>query len=261
MVVTPLVELVEEAVEAAGFETLMAKGNKAHQVVVGRPGPDQTAEAGTTPLRRFDDGLYDRQTSSFSHRSMTWEATTVAGLAEFDSLAYPTTMLRGALQGVDGGPSVLVNPGQGHRAVIAAKVGYPPTRLVGRDLLALRATHRCLEANGFPAPELVHDISLVPGLDAETNLVILHADDKVYAPYLTDQVTRVLDHLAALRPDPSSRSGAHRAGQPSGTPRSRSAASTARAGGPQGQSAGGSGPSDSGSRVGPITGSRGGASG
>jgi SAM-dependent methyltransferase len=194
VVVRPLADLVTDAVAAAGYRLLLAKGNKTHQVVVAQitdPDPVPVPEG-------FAAGIYDRATLPLTHRSMQWRATTVTGLPEFDTLAYSTRMLRQALQGVPAGPAVIVNPGQGHRAVIAARSGYVPATLIGRDLLALAASRRCLVDDGLPPPDLIHDITVSGGLGVEDALVIMHADDKVHAPYFTDQVERVLEHLATV---------------------------------------------------------------
>ena len=75
------------------------------------------------------------------------DASFMSSLDEFDNLAQSTRLLRGALQGVRSAASVVANPGQGHRAVIAALAGYAPAAIVGRDLLALAATQRCLAGN------------------------------------------------------------------------------------------------------------------
>jgi hypothetical protein len=143
----------------------------------------------------FELGLYDRGVKDFSHRSLRWKARSVHGLDEFDSLSYPTQLLRGALQGVAAGPAVVVNPGQGHRAVIAGLSGYPPSVLLSRDLLALRAAGRCLSDAGLPPPRLVHDITVRAALADGHTVVIINAEDKVHGPWFIDQVSRTLDHL------------------------------------------------------------------
>ena len=195
VVVKPLASLVIETVDAASFERLLVKGNKTHEVIIARIVEPILAPSSTS----FEQGLYDRNEREFSYRSFNWNGRSVSGLNEFDGLSYPTQMLRGALQGVEAGPAVVVNPGQGHRAVIAGRSGYPPSVLLSRDLLALRASSRCLVDAGLPAPKLVHDITVRAALADGHTLVIAHADEKVHGPWFVDQVQRSLDHLEGTR--------------------------------------------------------------
>lgn len=193
VVVTPLAGLVAEAVAEAGFEVLVDKGNRTHHVIVAAildPAPRPRAPG-------LDQGRYDRHRSTFAHGPLEWEATTVVGLPEFDSLSYGTRLLRSALQGIPAGPSVVVDPGQGHRAVVAAASGYPPAVVVGRDRLALEATRRLLVDSGRPIPDLVHDVSLGPAL-VDDRPIIMHAEDKVHAPWFTHQVQAALHHLSQV---------------------------------------------------------------
>ncbi|MCP3992842.1 MAG: methyltransferase [Actinomycetia bacterium] len=193
VVVDPLAHLVSKLVEEAGYEVLLAKGNNTHHVILARV--TEPSPSSLQPVGAFATGTYDRKKAEFSDRSMRWTVRTVTGLPEFDSLSYPSRMLRNALQGVEAGPSVVVNAGQGHRAVIAGRSGYPPATLIARDLLSLQAASRSLVDNGFASPNLVHDITVSAGLGQGSTLVIMHGDDKVHAPYFYDQVVRTLDHL------------------------------------------------------------------
>ncbi len=194
VIVNPLAEELRALMTEPGLELLVNKGNKTHEVFIARV-VDQIAI--DDALRSFDRGVYDRNADSFDIRDLSWRARTVAGIDEFDNLAQPTRLLRQALQGVKAGPSTVMNPGQGHRGAIAAKAGYPPATLISRDLLALRASDRCLDDSGITGPRnLVHDIGLTPELIDSAALTILHADDKVHGPWLTNEVTRYLDHVA-----------------------------------------------------------------
>lgn len=193
VVVKPLAQQVMTALAKSRFEVVLTKGNRTHNVVIAGLGsqPDRIV-----PADGFGAGVYDRQQSSFASGSVSWEATTVTGLGEFDTLSYPTRLLRSALGGVSAGPSVVVNPGQGHRAVIAALAGYPPNILLGRDLLALLAARRNLVTAGQSAPELTHDVTIDALTDADHPCLILaHADDKVHGPWFVDQVERCLNHF------------------------------------------------------------------
>ncbi len=196
VVVKPLGPLVSEAVAACGYEVLLAKGNKQYEVVLAR------LDDGAGPHRRgpsaFDAGVYDRERVALRAGSVRWEATTVVGLDEFDTVSYGTRLLRSALQGIRGGPSLVLEPGQGHRARIAADVGYPPAVLVSRDLLALRATARSLAERDHPTPVAVHDLSVEAGFRAAAEVgppptvAVLHAGDKVHGPWFTEQVRQAL---------------------------------------------------------------------
>ncbi|MEM9134102.1 MAG: methyltransferase [Actinomycetota bacterium] len=201
VVVVPLAEQVEALVKDLALEVVLHKGNKHHQVFLlhGAHGVPEVPAAGGSA---FEGGVYDRRIQRFTQKSLRWEAATVTGLDEFDSLAYPTKLLRTALQGVESGPALVIEPGQGHRALIASKVGYPPALLLSRDLLALRATSRLLTDNGGDEPELVHDLTVesVPGFDGgeapPPPVVVFHAPEKVHSPWFVDQVERI---VAAFR--------------------------------------------------------------
>lgn len=207
VVVKPLAELISrllarpdlEPEEEAGMgpEVLIDTGNKTHHVVIARlpgtggPPPDPHPVAG------FDAGIYDRwpEPRAFRAGDLAWTARTVTGLDEFDNLSHATQLLRGALRGMRAGPCAVINPGQGHRAVIAARSGQQPVLLAGRDLLALEASRRCLADNqprgqqGDP-PDLLHDLTIEEALRHPA--VLFHADDRVHAPWLYDQVGRWL---------------------------------------------------------------------
>ncbi len=190
VVVKPLVSLLSSLVERAGYELLVNKGNKTHEVFIARTG--ERVEAAERSASGFESGFYDRGTVDFSFRELAWTTRTVVGLDEFDTLSQATRLLRQSLQGVRSSPCLIVNPGQGHRALIAAKVGYRPAAMVSRDLLSLRASARALTDAGFEQPTLDHAIATDPELLDEYPLLILHADDKVHAPWLYGEVERYL---------------------------------------------------------------------
>lgn len=201
VVVEPLAELLESLLVPPTFEPILVKGNKTHVVAVGRvaaKSADGEHEKQRDGRSSFDRGIYDRTTEEFSSAGLGWTATTVTGIDEFDNLAQSTRLLRGALQGVRAGPSVVVHPGQGHRAMVAALAGYRPAAVVGRDLLALRATQRCLSANNIDGePALVHAVGVPTEWYDRASLHLLHADDKVHGPWFTAEVIRYLDHVEA----------------------------------------------------------------
>ncbi|MEM8925136.1 MAG: methyltransferase [Actinomycetota bacterium] len=216
VVVKPLGPFVAATIQRLGLEVLTAKGNKQYDVTIAIPPaghapaghpeaapPSGSAASNGASAGRpggFERGVYDRLRRSFTSGTLAWTANTVTGLTEFDSLAHSTKMLRTALQGVPAGPSIVIEPGQGHRAVVAALAGYPPAVVLSRDLLALRATERMLQANGTDRPALVHDITVeaaTAALSGPAPVVLLNAPDKVHGPWYVEQVKRTLAGFAA----------------------------------------------------------------
>lgn len=211
VVVAPLADQVRRLLEPDRFELLVDKGTKAHQVLIAR----RTAADGSEPSpgagqpSGFAAGRYDRARSRFQSADLAWEAETVTGIEEFDSLSHATRLLRPALRGLRAGPCTVVNPGQGHRALIAARSGQRLTAVVSRDLLALRATARLLAANGvssghpesrraasddperqIPPAAYLHGLTVPPPGRFAT--VIVHADDKVHTPWLAHELRELI---------------------------------------------------------------------
>ena len=213
VVVAPLADQVREIFAPDRFEILLDKGTKAHQVLIARrtaagdPGPP--VGDGLRPSG-FGAGRYDRERSRFQSADLAWDAETVTGIDEFDSLSHATRLLRPALRGLRAGPCTVVNPGQGHRALIAARSGQRLTAVVSRDLLALRVTARLLAANGLatgdpetgaaagdddpgrqiPETAYLHGLTIPPPGRFAT--VIVHADDKVHTPWLTAELRALI---------------------------------------------------------------------
>lgn len=224
VIVAPLAELLDETVAATGIDVVLDRSNRAHRVVIGRAPveaaamPGSAGSGGGSIADGFDAGVFDRTTTVFDSPAGRWEATTVHGIDEFDSLAQGTRMLRTALQGLRSTPSLIVNPGQGHRAVVAARAGYGPQRLLSRDLLALRASERLLrsalpdcagdgpaddaasgqerEAAGSVGIDLVHGIGIDEAALDGVGVTILHGEAKVHPPWLAGQVQRWLTLIA-----------------------------------------------------------------
>lgn len=212
VVVAPLADQVRSVFAPDRFEILLDKGTKAHQVLIARrtaAGGPGSAPLGADRPTGFDAGRYDRERSRFQTADLAWEAETVTGIEEFDSLSHATRLLRPALRGLRAGPCTVVNPGQGHRALVAARSGQRLTAVVSRDLLALRATARLLAANGIPAGDptagaaagdspghevtetaYLHGLSVPPPGRFAT--VIVHAEDKVHTPWLTAELRQLI---------------------------------------------------------------------
>jgi len=209
VVVAPLADQVRRVLAPDRFDLLLDKGTKAHQVLIARrtAGGGASLPAGPAQHSGFDAGRYNRGRSRFQAADLVWEAETVTGIEEFDSLSHATRLLRPALRGLRAGPCTVVNPGQGHRALIAARSGQRLTDVVSRDLLALRATARLLAANGVPPadpdsrdvngdgrpiPPTAYRHGLNLPAPARFGTVIVHADDKVHTPWLAHELRELI---------------------------------------------------------------------
>jgi hypothetical protein len=197
VVVKPLAPDVAHLLAAPRFEPIERRATKSHEVFVdriatGAAGDDSGGPRTGPAAHGFEHGLYDRNTGRFRVGPLSWTARTVVGLDEFDNLSHPTRLVAAALSGAGSGPAVIVNPGQGHRAVLAALSGWWPQVLVARDLLALRASARCLSDTGQPEPRLLHATSAEVSAYAASSRLLLHAPDKVHVPWLVAEVERFL---------------------------------------------------------------------
>jgi SAM-dependent methyltransferase len=191
VVVKPLAPEVARLLASPHFESIERRATNSHQVFINRIAPGPVAD-GPVAAAGFERGLYDRHNGRFRVGPMSWTARTVVGLDEFDNLSHPTRLVAAAISSTGSGRAVIVNPGQGHRAVVAARSGWTPQVLVARDLLALRASARCLSDAGEPEPQLFHTTSVDLSVLTGTNRLVLHAPDKVHVPWLTAWVERYL---------------------------------------------------------------------
>lgn len=215
VVVDPLVDCIEELLGSDQFGDVTTRSTKAHTAFTARvvkrpvvPAIDEGDAASSTsePQSGFDRGVYDRDQADFRTGKLAWKATTVNGIDEFDSLGYATTLLASAFENLKKGPVVVVNPGQGHRAIVAAQSGRPVTTVVGRDLLGLHATARMIRENGAgPEPELVHTAEHPSGSLQNFDsivAVIVHTEDKVQTPDLLAQANTIIEGLRRVEPHP-----------------------------------------------------------
>jgi SAM-dependent methyltransferase len=134
------------------------------------------------PLDAFAAGTYTRAHPRVEAAGQSFDLTTVHGLPEFNEPSFATRLLLDevASLSVRGAASVAVlNPGQGHAAVLLHLTASPGSMLlVGRDLLALRATAANLAGTGRAAgaTTLAHTIDF-PGEDAQLDLIVATIDD------------------------------------------------------------------------------------
>ncbi len=164
VIVAPLAALVDQLLTAPEMELLLREERSGHAIFHygfqegHRPPP---------PVPAFERGLYDRDRVTIETEKLAFPMQTVRGLPEFDTLSYRTALLIEGLENVKLTPrrALLCNPGQGHAAVALWRRFRPAAlTLVDRDLLALHATRRNLEANGCPAAALesAHQVGMVP---------------------------------------------------------------------------------------------------
>lgn len=108
---------------------------------------------------------YVRRTGRFEWCGIGYALTAAQGIGEFDTRSWQTDVLAEALRRAEAASAaerlVVVEPGQGHVALLAAKMcrGLGELIVVSRDLLALRATRRNMSANGLPAGRMVHAVT------------------------------------------------------------------------------------------------------
>lgn len=198
VVVTALAAHVDAVVAGGPFEVIARNGNRAHTVVIatvtGSPAAAEDGVDGTGAWRpAFGRGVYDREELIFGAGRASWPATTVTGVDEFDELSYATRQLARLLRSVPAQRTVVVNPGQGHRAFLTSLAGHDLRALVARDLLSLRASARMLGDGGRKVPELAHVVTVPDELLAGAKMLVMHADDKVHLPWLRSEAERHLD--------------------------------------------------------------------
>jgi precorrin-6B methylase 2 len=197
VVVTALADEVAAVLHDTPWDELLRRGNRSHTVFIGRPGPrsapEGTSEGSPAGGAAFERGRYDRSTITFSAGRRSWTATSVLGLDEFDSLGYATRLLPLVLRALPAQRAVVVNPGQGHRSYLVSVGGHALRALVGRDLLALRASCRLLAGNGRDVPPTVHAVAIPDEVLDDARLVVLDIEDKAHLPWLRSEIERHLD--------------------------------------------------------------------
>ncbi|MFV0525823.1 MAG: methyltransferase [Acidimicrobiales bacterium] len=201
VVVRPLGAEVAAAVAATGAEPLEERTTTAYQVVVARM-PEGGTVAPTDPsgeeatVGAFDRGVYDRAAVEFATGRTRWRATTVTGVDEFDSLSLATELLDRVAGRLQAQPAVVVEPGQGHRALLLGRHGHHVRSLVSRDLLALRASQRLLASVGpsGPTPPLLqHAVTVADSTLDTVTMLALHAGDRAHLPWVRAEIVRHLD--------------------------------------------------------------------
>ena len=108
---------------------------------------------------------------------------TAHGLPESDAAGTRTRLAADALgevADIAGERAIVLNPGQGHCAVLLSKMADPSSiELAGRDLLSLRYTLENLAANGLPRDrvDLSHSVGVGPPDSGEAELIVADLRD------------------------------------------------------------------------------------
>jgi 16S rRNA G1207 methylase RsmC len=157
------------------FERTTADYVVAHYRFLAAPDPPEPRDA-------FAAGTYTRAHPRVEAAGRSFDLTTVHGLPEFDELSFATRLLLdevGSLASKAPRSAAVLNPGQGHAAVLLHLLASPTSMsLVGRDLLALRATTANLAGNGrsAAATTLAHTPDF-PGEGVQFDIIVATIDD------------------------------------------------------------------------------------
>ena len=199
VVVSPLADLVATALMSGNARELLRIDGNNHSVFHF----DFAEAAAEDPARRSVD-VYVRDSRAFSSGEMVWNAATVWGIPEFDSLKYSTKLAMDQLDRLSSNPDriLVFSPGQGHLAVAAALRWNPRhITLVSRDLLAIQASERNLRENNYPGSvAAVHSADLA-SVDSRFDLVCGFLEEKVpqvVQEAVFDQASNALDAPGSL---------------------------------------------------------------
>ena len=199
VVVSPLADLVATALISGNARQLLRIDGNNHSVFHF----DFAEAAAEEPARPWAD-VYVRDTRAFSSGEMVWNAATVWGVPEFDSLTHSTKLAIDQLDRLSSTPDriLVFSPGQGHLAVAAALRWNPGhITLVSRDLLALQASEHNLRENNYPGSiAAVHSADLA-SVDSRFDLVCGFLEEKVpqaVQEAVLDQASNALDAPGSL---------------------------------------------------------------
>jgi len=189
VMVSPLTRMVAQTLrEDPAVRVVHEEARRSHSVAhVAVDGALRDVE----PARGFEAGVYDRATALVPAAGRSLELRTVFGLPEFDTPSFATQLLvEDATALLRAGSSVrhavMLEPGQGHAAVLVQALARPERMtLAGRDLLSLRCARRNLLLNGAAATSVAldHGVRFAParGEQAELIVGVLREDDGVDA--------------------------------------------------------------------------------
>lgn len=152
VIVAPLDALARASAAAAGLSIRWEETTPRYSVF-------HLRVDGAAPAPEPEDVLapYLRDSARFAWREASWQAQTVFGLPDFDTLGRSLEPALGLLDSCQPGARVMImNPGQGHLAMFLQArhgPGVRAMRLAARDLLALAITERNLASTGRPVAE------------------------------------------------------------------------------------------------------------
>lgn len=194
VVVSALLDEVSRVLQQAEADVLFRQVSKAHAVFQYSLGSRSDAGRSVLP------NAYERHRARFSRASISWDAVSVWGLPEFDSLSFQTALVIDRI--VKSQPkrprTLVLNPGQGHVPVAIALQSKPrKIVLVGRDLLALQTSLANLSRNDFSTDRvrLHHDA----GFDVRGgpfDLVVAALPDKLSTGIIAETVSSLAAHVA-----------------------------------------------------------------
>ena len=171
VVVAPIERMVDEVLRNTEEISLLFRRSRRGHAIFGYQFASDRRNESPTEEDALQRGVYHRGRTTVTARVKGFPIDTVWGLPEFESPSYRSQLLIKYLTGrprpeVDS--AAVFNPGQGHAAVVLAKLLKPQSmHLIDRDLLALRCTKRNLILNGFSEGSitLTHQV----GMDCKTD--------------------------------------------------------------------------------------------
>lgn len=183
VVIDAIAEYVAKVFADPSFNILFRKSWPGH-VVYHYEFSSSASLASKPKYSAFDRGIYDRGKKIVSIGTHKIPIQTTYGLPEFDTLSYETELILDSLPSLQNrhiDRVAIFNTGQGFIPVALSqsnKVGE--IVLIDRNLLALRASRRNLELNGYPTKKvfLFHQVGIYQNNSALTNCIIGILEEK-----------------------------------------------------------------------------------
>lgn len=162
VIVDPLKEAAQKALEEAGCRILYRESTKMHTVF---------HFSGGKPFPGEDFGRYVRRKGPFELAETSYEMETVYNLPDFDQPSFSTLISAELLRHTAfSGSALFWNPGQGHLPVwLHSRPSNHLSRIIlaSRDSLQNRISRRNLESAGFAGSLLCRDLPGEPWLNEE----------------------------------------------------------------------------------------------
>ncbi len=173
VVVRPLADQIETALQKQGSEMLLKEAGKGYTVFHFRGGETAVSDDALTP--------YLRAQSHFQAPRAAYTLQTVYNVPEFDQLGFYTAAAYELLKGEKVNGRVLVwNPGQGHVPVYVARrwgTAVQAITLGSRDLLSLTiSAHNLVENGRAPAKITTTHLPSILDLDGQFDFIAAFPD-------------------------------------------------------------------------------------